>query len=190
MRCSKECFQKDAYFHIYNHSLDGLDLFRSDDDYILCQNKFIQKLEIYPASVLAYCFMPNHFHFFIRQDSDKPIYRLFNDVFSGYVQIYNNKYKRKGRLFVDQLQHKIVDSNNYAIELCQYIHYNPKKAGIVTDIAGWEYSNYLEWIGKRKQQLFSDAVMKFGDLNEKDYSLMMKKYDSIKVEEKIQKYLL
>ncbi|MCD4795592.1 MAG: hypothetical protein K8R49_00255 [Candidatus Cloacimonetes bacterium] len=189
MRCNKECFQEDTYFHIYNHSLDNLDLFRLNDDYILCQIKVLQKLKLYPASIFAYCLMPNHFHFFIRQDSDKPIYRIFNDVFAGYVQIYNKKYNRKGRLFRNPLQHKIIENDFYALQLCQYIHYNPKKAGLVDDISDWEFSNYQEWVSERTQPLFSNEIMINNDLSTKDYFELMKEYDSKKIEENIQKYL-
>ena len=189
MRCNKESFQEDTYFHIYNHSLDNLDLFRADKDYLLCLKKIKQKMKIYPASIFAYCLMPNHFHFFIRQDSDKPIYRIFNDVFSGYVQIYNNKYNRKGRLFLNPLQHKIIENDSYALHLCQYIHYNPKKTGLVDDISDWKFSNYQEWIGERTQPIFSDEIMRTNDLSAKDYFKLMKEYDSKKIEEKIYKYL-
>ncbi len=189
MRCSKECFQKDTYFHIYNHSLNGLDLFRTDDDYLLCLIKIMQKLKLYPASIFAYCLMPNHFHFFMRQDSDRPIFRIFNDVFSGYVQIYNNKYNRKGRLFLNPLQHKIIESDSYALQLCQYIHYNPKKAGLINDLEDWKYSNYQEWIGKRTGQIFCNEIMLNYNITPEMYSEMMKEYDSQKTRELIQEYL-
>jgi putative transposase len=86
MRCNKESFQENSCFHVYNHSIDSLDLFKTDDDYLFCLKKIKEKLKSYPASIFAYSLMPNHFHFFLRQDSHEPIYRIFNDVFAGYVQ--------------------------------------------------------------------------------------------------------
>ncbi|MDO9578373.1 MAG: transposase [Candidatus Cloacimonadales bacterium] len=189
MRCSKESFREDTYFHIYNHSIDNLDLFRVDEDYLLCLKKIKQKIKLYPTSIFAYCLMPNHFHFFIRQDSDKPVFRIFNDVFAGYVQIYNKKYNRKGRLFRNPLQHKIVENDAYALQLCQYIHFNPKKASLVNELETWQYSNFLEWIGKRNGSIFCNEILINNGLTSEMYSVMMKEYDYLQTEEYIRKYL-
>ena len=149
MRCSKELFIKDSFFHIYNRSVEPLILFRERDDYIWFLKRFKKKATEYPATVFAYCLMPNHFHFLMRQDSNKAIYKIFNDALSSYVRHYNFKYKRKGTLFEGNLQHISIKENNYFIYLCQYIHFNPKKAGLVKTLEDWEFSNYLEWIGNR-----------------------------------------
>jgi len=58
------------------------------------------------------------------------------------------------------LQHKRVKKENYIISLCQYIHFNPKKAGLVNNLSDWKYSNYLEWIGKRNGILFNEELLK------------------------------
>ena len=160
MRCKKEEFVKGEYFHFYNRSVENTLLFKRDDDYSYFLDKFKFKINTYPASVFAYCLMPNHFHFLLRQDDDKPIYQIFNDLNNSYVQHYNIKYSRKGHLYKGQLQHKRIKNDEYIICLCQYIHFNPHKAGLVNDLSDWKYSNYLEWIGKRNGILFNDELLK------------------------------
>ncbi len=159
MRCKKEEFVEDAVFHLYNHSVESLLLFRNRDDYIYFLNKFKKAIIKYPASIYAYCLMPNHFHFCIKQNSDKQIYRIFNDSFASYALHYNFKYKRKGTLFQGHLQHKKVNHDGYLVQLCKYIHYNPKKADLVTELSEWEFSNYLEFIGIRKGDLFTKKLL-------------------------------
>jgi len=102
--------------------------------------------------------MPNHFHFLIKQNSAKPVNLLFNSLLSGYVQWYNKKYQRAGRLMSNKLQHKAIDNDNYLIYVIRYIHLNPKNAGLVDDLSHWEFSNYLEWISLRKGKLFDSSV--------------------------------
>jgi len=160
MRCKKEEFIKGEYFHLYNHSINNTLLFVSDDDYSYFLDKLKPKIIAYPSSVFAYCLMPNHFHFLLRQNGDKPIYQIFNDLNNSYVQHYNSKYTRKGRLYQGPLQHKRVKKENYIISLCQYIHYNPKKARLVDNLSDWKYSNYPEWIGIRNGILFDDEILK------------------------------
>ena len=54
-----------------------------------------------------------------------------------------------GVLFQGQFQAKPILTSEYLLNLCRYIHGNPVKDGLVADIAQWQYSNYLEWIGER-----------------------------------------
>ena len=149
MRCKKEEFVNGEYFHIYNHAVGDNLLFRKDDDYEYFLDKFVRSNSKYPSTVVAYCLMPNHFHFFIRQDGNEPIYRIFNDTFTAFTLHYNSIYHRKGTLFQGPLQHIQLMNDGYFIQLCKYIHFNPKKAGIVNNLKLWKFSNYLEWIGLR-----------------------------------------
>ena len=61
----------------------------------------------------------------------------------------------------------LVEKREYLINLCAYIHLNPLKANLVANLKDWEFSNYLEWIGKRKGTLFSDELITshFNDRN-------------------------
>ncbi len=148
--------------------MEGLKLFRETDDYSYFLEKLKPKIIKYPASIFAYCLMPNHFHFMIRQNSEKPIYRIFNDLNNSYVQHYNIKYKRTGHLYQGDLQHKLITNDQYLISLCQYIHLNPVKAKLTQNPEDWSFSNYLDWLGKRDNGLFDDELLKeyFEDSND------------------------
>src|SRR3989344_4039803 len=79
------------YYHIYNRGNAKQNIFLDDSDYKffllrLKQNIFPSEIEnkkfrINPLppnsfSILAYCLMPNHFHFLIRQNRDIPTGKL------------------------------------------------------------------------------------------------------------------
>lgn len=177
MRCKKDYFVKDAYFHFYNRAINEERMFYQRDDYILLLKKLKSVLKLYPSTFFAYCLMPNHFHFLIRQDGDKPVYKIFNHLFSYYVQRFNIKYNRKGRLFQGKLQHKLIKNEKYLIHLCQYIHYNPMKAELVANLEDWEFSNYLEWIGKRNGTLFGNEILKIYFENGELYKNSIKEFE-------------
>jgi len=177
MRCKKEYFIKNRSFHFYNHAVNGENMFYKRNDYILLLKKLKSILELYPASIFAYCLMPNHFHFLIRQDGDIPAYRIFNNLFSYYVQVFNKLHNRKGRLFRGPLQHKLINNEEYLIYLCQYIHCNPIKAHLVNALKEWEFSNYLEWIGNRNGTLFCDALLKEYFENREHYVNSIHEYE-------------
>jgi len=190
MRCPKEFFIKGEYFHIYNRTIEPFKLFNERNDYIWFLIKFKEKMNIYPATVFVYCLMPNHFHFLIRQESDRPIYRIFNDSLSSYIRHYNFKYKRKGSLFEGHLQHINIKEDKYLSYLCQYIHFNPKKAGIVDSLKDWEFSNYLEWIGERKGNLFNNEILKTYFENSVNYQEDIKEHEKYVKEQQFGKLLL
>jgi len=185
MRCKKEMFQKGNYFHFYNKAINKENLFNSREDYLILLKKLKEVLQFYPTSVFAYCLMPNHFHFLLRQNAEKPIYKIFNHLFSYYVQVFNLKYKRKGRLFKAPLQHKIITDEKYLSYICQYIHLNPVEAGLVRNIEDWEFSNYLEWVGKRNGTLFCDELLIENFGNSENYENSIKEFEKSKKDAKL-----
>ena len=144
MRCLHEDFVEGATFHIYNHAIDDYNLFYDDEDYDYFLNIFENNLKKVPASVYAYCLMPNHYHFLIRQDSDVQVYRLFNYAFVKYALYFNKKYDRKGPIFRSALQHKLVDNNTYLLQLSKYIFMNPVRANLVNHPNKWPFTNLAQ----------------------------------------------
>ena len=159
MKCKKEEFVEGAIFHLYNKTHKGKLLFKCDKDYLYFLEKFKKNIQKYPCEVYAYCLMPNHFHFCLKQNSDKPLYRIFNDTLTSYALHYNSKYKLRGRLLQDRLQNKRIKKDSYLILLCKYIHYNPLKANLVRKLEDWKYSNFLEYSKLRTGTLFSNELV-------------------------------
>ena len=176
LKCSSIEFIKGNCFHFYNRAVDGEILFFEDEDYLLFLSKFKKSMEKYPLSVFAYCLMPNHFHFFLRQNSDKKIFQIFNSVLSSYVQKYNIKYKRKGTLMAGPLQSILIENDRYFLNLCRYVHLNPVKANLVIEPEEWEYSNYSEWIGIRNGTLFDSEVFNLCRITFKKYKSSIENY--------------
>jgi len=112
MRCKKEEFVRDAVFHIYNHSVAEIDLFYDRHDYFYFLQKLTDNFSSDEIAVYAYCLMPNHFHFCIKQKSDRPIYDIFNRFLISYTLHFNAKYKRKGKVFANKLQHKKINNDH------------------------------------------------------------------------------
>lgn len=58
-------FEEGGLYHIYNRSVDGQPLFRSDRNYVF----FLEKLKMYlkpVADIYAWCLLGNHFHLMVR----------------------------------------------------------------------------------------------------------------------------
>lgn len=113
---------------------------------LLRLNNFSQEIDL-----LAYCLMPNHFHFLVRQRTANGIDRFCNSLFTRYATYFNKKYLRVGRLFQDVYKAVLVDSEAYLLHLSRYIHRNPLELDDKTRRKHQEtYSSLPEYLETRK----------------------------------------
>ena len=170
-------FEENYCYHVYNMGNNAQKLFFSDYDYI----QFLHKVrkEILPnCEILAYCLMPNHFHFLLYATarSIEPINeitphiqmlsRKFGTLQSSYSQSVNTRMKRSGSLFRQRTKAKplneyITYPNTkplYAETCFFYIHQNPVKEGIVKKNELWQYSSFADYCGFRNGTLCNKAL--------------------------------
>lgn len=146
-------FAPGEYYHIYNRGSGRLPIFREQVNYqflLLRLKKYVGELSV---AVIAYCLMPNHYHFLLRQDALDAAGLVAQRVFNSYVKMFNKRYDRTGTLFEGRFKAIHVDRESYLLHLCRYIHANPVKDGLVARLEDWPYSNYHEWIGVRHGSL-------------------------------------
>jgi len=146
MRCSLLEFEQGGYYHVYNHAAEGLDLFRDKADYDYYIGKMDKYFDKNMIEICCWCLMSNHFHFLVYQKGEEPVSKAFNSLNLSYVNHYNKKYDRKGKLFRDRLQHKKIEGSSYLLRICLYIHGNPVKDGFVDKASKWGYSDYTRWV--------------------------------------------
>ncbi len=184
MRISQVNFQRERFYHVYNHSPLNSLLFREDSDYQTCIG-FLQKyLGSQYYQVIAYCLMPNHYHLLFRQVTSHPISEPLNTIWGRYSRYYNKKYLRFGSIFCQKLQHVEIKEEQHLLSLCAYIHLNPVKAGLVEHPGQWKWSNYLEWLKIRNWGVFSDLVRNEYYENPLEYQAAIKELTSKLLEKK------
>ncbi len=145
----------------------------------------------YSVNILAYCLMPNHYHFLIQQLSDKAISTWLHKLFVGYSQAVNKQQKRSGTLFEGRPKHIQIDKEKYLIHLMWYIHSNPVLARIVSRPDEWQFSNYLDCVGKRNGTMVNKDFIcqRFGSLIECEKFVESYQIDRL-IEEKVGKYFI
>ncbi len=183
-------YVKNGIYHIYNRGCNKENIFYNDDNYLYLLEKLKGEKDKYKTDVLVYCLMPNHYHLLLKQKSDKPISSYIQKVFNGYVQAINKQQKRSGTLFEGRAKSVLVDKEEYLIHLIRYIHINPVVANFVKKPEQWQFSNYLEWIGKRNGLLFSKEVFNRLFDSDKHYQDFVADYiEDMKTVKVMQKYL-
>jgi REP element-mobilizing transposase RayT len=156
----KLSFVAGQYYHIYNRGANRERIFRIEDNYIFLLRRLKEHIIKTQISVIAYCLMPNHFHFLFRQDGAVSISQLMQAVFNSYTKAFNKAFDRSGTLFEGPFEAILIDRNDHLIHLCRYIHRNPLDAGLVSHPGQWLYSNYLEWVEERAGTLLDRGFVR------------------------------
>ncbi|MEI9911152.1 MAG: transposase [Bacteroidota bacterium] len=116
---------------------------------------------------LAYCLMPNHFHFLISSDPRtiilKPVggkkINVLSEGIRNLLQTYSKGINKQngstGSLFQQNTKAKAISkgSNLYDLLCFNYIHQNPVKAKLVEKIEDWQYSSFRDYCGLRNGNL-------------------------------------
>ena len=96
-------------YHIYNRGINRMPIFAKPDNYVYLLHKVKRLLTELSITVLAYCLMPNHYHFVLRQDGKVAISTFIQRLFQTYTQAFNKQQKRRGPLFEGRFRHVHVD---------------------------------------------------------------------------------
>lgn len=103
--------------------------------------------------LLAFCLMPNHFHFLIKQRVKEAIDQFMNSLGTRYTGFFNKKHNRVGTLYQDVYKAVQVKTDEQLLHLSRYIHRNPlpllKQGQKLSDYA---YSSYRQYLGLMRYQ--------------------------------------
>ena len=169
-------YYRGGYFHLYNRGAHRVSLFREPDNYVFVLRKvkkYVSELEL---TVIAYCLLPNHYHFLLRQAGEHRAGLLPQRVFNSYSKAYNRRYGHSGTLFEGPYKAKEVRSDAHLIQLCPYIHANPVIHGLVASPHEWIYSNYLEWVGERGGTLVDRGFVLDHFASPREYRAFVQEY--------------
>ena len=159
-------FHENELYHIYNRGNNRQTIFFNNDNYIY----FLQKIRkhILPhCNILNFCLMPNHFHLLIYADertiqtkrianTDRNVLSEgFRNLLSSYAQAINKQNARTGSLFEQNINCICLreGSVNYGSTCFHYVHQNPLKAKLVSQMEDWPYSSFKDYIGIRNGTL-------------------------------------
>lgn len=178
------------YYHVYNRGCNRERIFANDGNYLFLLRQAKKFLREYPLTVIAYCLMPNHYHFLFRPEEDGAVSPFLQRLFNSYTQAFNKQQGRSGTLFEGRPKSVLVDTDAYVIHVCRYIHLNPVEAGLVAHPGDWPYSNYLEWVGKRKGTLVDHAFVQQYFPTPADYEAFIAASLNEKLERELEAYYL
>jgi putative transposase len=172
-------FLPGQYYHVYNRGVNHQDIFRVQDNYRFLLKRVEEHASPNQMAMIAFCLMPNHYHFLLRQDGEIPVSDFIQAVFNSYTKAFNRAFARTGTLFEGPFRAVAVDKYEYCIHLCRYIHRNPLDARLVRHPAEWEFSNYKEWVGRRDDNLTNKEFIRDNFPRSEEYEEFVMNYEPL-----------
>ena len=160
-------FEPDKTYHIYNRS--NQTVFYNERNYLFFLTK-LNKLIKPISDIIAWCLMPNHFHFLIVADERscefidekhrsnvQLLSKNIGTLLSSYTKAINKELDQRGKLFSHNTKAKCLNDEsknyNYAVTCFHYIHQNPLNAKLCNKLENWKFSSYPDYAGLRNGSL-------------------------------------
>ena len=161
------------YYHVFNRGVAKMRIFNNFYDY----NRFLKCVLYYQidgqkprfsiftpetyeldsskkiVDIISYCFMPNHFHFMLKQTRDGGISEFISKISNSYTKYFNIKNARVGPILQGDFKAVHIESNEQLLHVTRYIHLNPLIGFVVKDLEIYKWSSYSEYT-----DLISDGI--------------------------------
>jgi len=114
------------------------------------------------VGVICYCFMPNHFHFLLRQNEDGGISKFLSDFANSYTRYFNTKHdERLGPIFQGNFGAVRIEDNEQLLHVFRYICINPAVSFIVKkeELETYPWSALLEFSGNKNRGISEKEII-------------------------------
>ena len=130
-------------------------IFEKDGDYEAFENILHEAVERVDMRLLAYCFLPNHWHLVVWPKKDKDL-----SSFTGWLTLTHTQRWRAhrhsagtGHLYQGRFKSFPVQSDGHFITLCRYVERNALRAGLVDAAETWQWGSlWRRHQGKSKRK--------------------------------------
>lgn len=152
--------------HVMVRGIEGRSIFRDDRDREEFLTRLAALVETTGLTVYAWALLPNHAHLLVRTGA-RSLGRVMRSLLTGYAGAFNRRYRRRGHLFQNRYKSVVVEEDPYFLELVRYLHLNPLRAGVVSDLPAldrypWTGHSVLVGRASRPWQASQTVLAHFG----------------------------
>ncbi len=108
-------------------------IFEDDTDRINFLDRLGKVLSETHTKCFAWSLIPNHFHLLLRTGAC-PLSTVMRRLLTGHAMNFNRRHGRSGRLLENRYTSILCQEDIYLLELVRYIHLNPIRTGLVSDL--------------------------------------------------------
>lgn len=103
----------------------------------------------------AWCYLPNHAHLLVTSRLGN-LSRAMHWLGTCTAQSFNKRHERVGHLYQGRFGSRVIESDDYFLELSRYVPLNPVRAGLTEAAEDWIWSSYPATIDRSTAPWFLD----------------------------------
>jgi putative transposase len=134
---------KGLIYHALNRAVARLPSFSKDADYQAFERVLAEAHERYPVEIMAYCVMPNHWHFVVRPTRDDQLTDFFRWLAHTHTMRWHAHYHTAGtgHLYQGRFKTFPVADDEHFYSVVRYVERNALRAGLVDEAGAWRWSS-------------------------------------------------
>jgi putative transposase len=154
----------DSVLHAINRGNDRRGLFDSPEDYGQFLDLVAWAKQQTPMRILAYCLMPNHWHFILWPETQDAVSRFLHRLCTTHSVNRRRETRTvgQGHIYQDRYHGFIIQSEMYYLRAIRYVESNPLRAGLVSRAADWQWSSLRERTSS-SARLIQDGPLRLPD---------------------------
>lgn len=129
--------------HVIVRGIERRDIFNDDHDRQLFVDRLFSLCSETGVHCYAWTLLSNHAHLLLMPTTTSLSF-FMRRLLTGYAVSFNRRNKRSGHLFQNRYKSIVCEEETYLLELVRYIHLNPLRAGMVSNL---EELDYYPWTG-------------------------------------------
>jgi len=130
-------------YHVCNRAVARLTLFEKPADYQAFEQVLLEAHRRLPLPILAYCIMPNHFHFVTWPRRDGELSEFFRWLTHTHAMRWHAHHGTvgTGHLYQGRFKSFPAQDDDHLLTLCRYVERNALRANLVRRAELWRYSS-------------------------------------------------
>lgn len=129
------------------------------------QNAVLDKIQSNArhVEIVSFVFMPNHFHFLLKQLTENGISTFLSQFTNSYTKYFNTKRNRVGAIFQGVFKSVHVESDEQLLHLSRYIHLNPVVSSVILEnkLLSYPWSSLPDYIKSESSFVWLNPILEY-----------------------------
>ncbi|QUG40748.1 transposase [Psychrobacillus sp. INOP01] len=175
----RKVWQPEIFYHITMRGNNKQRIFISKGDFNFFTHTLQQANTIYSFTIIAYCFMNNHYHLLIRSPR-VPLSEVLIFINQQYSNYFKRKYKFVDQLYETRYYTNMISDPKELLKASKYIHQNHlyTQRTILGKLENYPYSSYPFYVDEKKYKpsyintyLLPSLIKKYPELKMENYNM-------------------
>jgi putative transposase len=142
-RPKREC-PGGVIYHVLNRAVARIPLFKREGDYEALERTLAEALQRVPIQLLAYCVMPNHWHFVVQPNADDDLSKFMQWFTLTHAQRWRVAHQTVGfgPLYQGRFKSFPIECDEHLLTVLRYVERNALRAGLVKRVEAWRWGSY------------------------------------------------